>query len=202
MLSLDTLTKKPDTINQFGETIVDLTAASFTHSNDVTIVGSCIVGDELEMRPDLVAKIYYGDISKLDCILKFNGISNPFSLESGTTLLIGNQKEMESNFISASSQDPTAKAVDLRTKFFDPNRLSKKDSKRLALVQQKSQLFPNGASNLPPNMANIGSVEMKVQNGVVIFGGDVVANKDNCPETLSRAVVKAKLLEKRIFKGI
>jgi hypothetical protein len=198
MLSIETLIKKPQTINQNNEQIVDFTAATFIYKRDVRIIGSGIVSDELEMRPDLVARIYYGDVSKLDYILKFNGISNPFSLEKGTTLIIGDQKEMEQNLIANSGPE---KKQDIRSKFFDKNRLSKKDSKRLELMQEKSKEFTNGASNLPPNMADIGSTEVKVKDGVVVFGGDVVANKDNCPEVLSRAKVKAKLLENKIFKN-
>ncbi len=201
MLSINTLVKKPNTVNQFNEDIVDLTSATFIYKRDVTVIGSGIVTDELEMRPDLVAKIYYGDISKLDYILKFNGISNPFSLESGTILIIGDEKEMDQNFTNNVNTNPEEKQADIRKKFFDENRLSKKDIKRLDLIKKKSQEFSNGASNLPPNMADIGSQEIKVKDGVVIFGGDVVANKDNCPEVLSRAKVKAKLLEKKIFKN-
>jgi hypothetical protein len=201
MLTLETLRKKPDVVNQSNEDIVDLTAATFTYKQDVTVIGSGIVSEDLEMRPDLVARIYYGDISKLDYILKFNGISNPFSLEKGTILIIGDAKEMESNFVG-DVKNVEKKNVDIRKKFFDENRLSKKDSKRLELLKKKSQEFANGASNLPPNMADIGSQEMTVKDGVVIFGNDVVANKDNCPEVLSRAKVKAKLLEKKIFKNV
>lgn len=200
MLSLQTLTKKPDTVNQMNEDIVDLTAATFVYKRDVTIIGSGIVSDELEMRPDLVAKIYYGDISKLDYILKFNGISNPFSLEKGTILIIGDSKEMESNF-TGDAKNVEKKNVDIRKKFFDENRLSKKDTKRLELLKKKSQEFSNGASNLPPNMADIGSKELTVKDGVVIFGKDVVASKADCPEVLSRAKVKSKLLESKIFKN-
>lgn len=201
MLSLDTLTKKTTAVNQFGENIIDLTFASFLYNRDVTVTASTMVTDDFEMRPDLIARIYYGNISKLDYILKFNGISNPFSLERGTILLIGDLKEMESNFVNVTTNSPETKSADLRAKFFDKNRLSKKDVKRLELVQQKSSQFQNAASNLPPNMADIGSQEIKVENGVVVFGGDVVANKDNCPEVLSRAKVKAKLLEKKIFQN-
>ena len=202
MLSINTLVKKPQTVNQNNEDIVDFTAPTFIYKRDVTIIGSGIVTEELEMRPDLVSKIYYGDISKLDYILKFNGISNPFSLEKGTILIIGDVKEMEQNFISEVNRDPETKQVDIRKKFFDEKRLSKKDLKRLELVRKKSDEFANAASNLPPNMADIGAQEIKVKDGVVIFGGDVVADKDNCPEVLSRARVKAKLLEKKIFKNV
>jgi hypothetical protein len=201
MISLDTLTKKPVAVNSYGENVIDLSAASFVYKNDVTVTGSALVTDELEMRPDLIARVYYGDISKLDYLLKFNGISNPFALASGDILLIGSATDMDANFVTASS-NPETKSADLRAKFFDANRLSKKDAKRLALVQNKSKAFQNAASNLPPNMADIGSQELKVQNGVVIFGGDVVANANNCPEVLSRAKVKSKLLEQKIFKNV
>ena len=202
MLSIESLVKKPSVVNQFGEDIIDLTSPSFIYKRDVTVKSSCIVTDEFEMRPDLVAKIYYGDISKLDYILKFNGISNPFSLERGTILIIGDVTEMKSNFSSPiSSTNNNKKTDDLRKKFFDVNRLSKKDAKRLELVRKKSQEFQNPASNLPPNMAEIGSKEMTIKDGLVIFGADVVANKDNCPEVLSRAKIKAKLLENKIFKN-
>ena len=201
MISLNTLTSKPIAVNQFNENIIDLTSPSFIYKNDVTVISTGIVSDELEMRPDLVAKIYYGDISKLDFVLKFNGISNPFSLEMGTILLIGDLDEMKQNFSSESNVNQETNQVDIRAKFFDEKRLSKKDVKRLELIKKKSQEFSNGASNLPPNMADMGSQEIKIQDGVVIFGGDVVANKDNCPETLSRAIVKKKLLEKKIFKN-
>jgi len=155
------------------------------------------------MRPDLVARIYYGDIRKLDYILKFNGISNPFSLESGTILLIGEPSEIESNFVSSNStNDSTQKSQDLRDKFFDKNRLSKKDAKRIDLVKQKSKQFQNAASNLPPNFAEQGSTELTVQNGIVIFGANAVPNNTNCPVVLSRAKVKAKLIENKIFQNI
>lgn len=200
MLSLKTLLGKPSITNQDGEEIVDLTAASFIFHTDISISGNGIVTDELEMRPDLVAKIYYNDIRKVDYVLKFNGISNPFSLERGTILIIGDIKEMDLSF-SNNKTNPEKTKVDIRTKFFDENRLSKKDVKRLELVKKKSEEFANGASNLPPNFAEPGSQEIKVKDGIVIFGADVVANKSDCPEVLSRARVKAKLLEKKIFKN-
>ena len=200
MLSIRTLTEKPNIVDINNENIIDFSAASFYFNSDVSIIGSGIVTDELEMRPDLVSKIYYNDISKVDYILKFNGISNPFSLERGTILLIGDATEMKLNFQSGINVEN--KKDDIRKRFFDENRLSKKDIKRLELVKKKSEEFANGASNLPPNFADIGSQEIKVKDGIVIFGGDVVANKSDCPEVLSRARVKAKLLEKRMFKDI
>ncbi len=199
MLSLETLFKKPNTTVD-GESIVDLTASTFSFGRSVSIIGSGIVSSDLEMRPDLVAQIYYGDDSKLDYILKFNGISNPFSLEAGTVLLIGDMKDMQQNFIKGDNNDPEKKVIDIRKKFFDENRLSKKDVKRLELIKKKSDAEGNNASLLPPNFAEEGSKEIKVKDGIVIFGGDVVSNADSCKDAVhSRARVKEKLLQKKIF---
>jgi len=200
MLSIKTLTQKSDGHSANGDDVIDLTSTSFNYNYDVNIIGVGIVSDELEMRPDLVAKIYYSDISKLDYILKFNGISNPFSLEKGTILIIGDKTDLEKNFTNTVGKSKDEKQADIRKKFFDVNRLSKKDVKRLELIKKKSEEFANPASNLPPNFAEIGSKEIEIKDGIVIFGGDVVGNKDSCPEVLSRAVVKAKLLEKKTFK--
>ena len=42
---------------------------------------------------------------------------------------------------------------------------------------------------------------IKYKNGKIIFGEDVTTiNKENCPETLTRARVKEKLLQNQIFK--
>ena len=198
MLSIKTLFQKPESTDRYGDSIIDLTYSTFKFNDNINVIRTGIVSSELEMRPDLVAKIYYKDISKIDYLLKFNGISNPFSLEAGTIVLIADENQI-GNCFTGSKTTSEKKQIDIRTKFFDPARLSKKDAKRLALIQQKSQTFVNGASNLPPNMADIGSQEIKVKDGVVIFGGDVVANKKDCPTVLSRAVLKSKLIEKRIF---
>ena len=200
MLSIKTLTKKSDGLSANGEDVIDLTSVSFGYNYEVNIIGLGIVSEELEMRPDLIAKIYYSDISKLDYILKFNGISNPFSLEKGTILIIGDKTDLEKNFTNTVGKSKDEKQADIRKKFFDVNRLSKKDVKRLELIKKKSEEFANPASNLPPDFAEIGSKEIEIKDGIVIFGGDVVGNKDSCPEVLSRAVVKAKLLEKKTFK--
>lgn len=194
MLSIDTLNKKPLFTTPGNESIIDLSAPAFVYKNDVAITKTCFVTDDMEMRADLVARVYYGDSNKLDYILKFNGISNPFALQQGTILLIGDAKEMEQNFTKETSQ----KLDDIRKRFFDSSRLSKKDQKRLELIKKKGE-GASAAANLPPNMAEVGDKEIKVKDGVVVFGGDVVANKDNCPEVLSRAKVKSKLLENKIF---
>lgn len=200
MLTITTLTKKPEATNAAGEKVVDLSSSTFQFNGDITIVGTGLVSDELEMRADLVAKIYYGNSNKFDHILKFNGISNPFSLEAGTVLLIGDEAQLDACFTKSSSTNSESNKEDIRKRFFDPNKLSKKDAKRLELMKKKSE-GANAANLTPPNIAEPGAKEISVKDGMVMFGTDVVANKENCPVPLSKATVKAKLLQNKIFRN-
>jgi len=66
----------------------------------------------------------------------------------------------------------------------------------------KSEQRANGSkTNLPPNFAEPGSKELKVVDGKVIFGGDVVPSSENCVDPLSKARAKSKLIENKIFKN-
>ena len=56
--------------------------------DNVDIIVEHTVALREEGRPDLVALKYYGDHSYTDLILKFNGISNPFSMSEGDTIEI------------------------------------------------------------------------------------------------------------------
>lgn len=196
MLLIETLRRKP-TITVNGENITDLTSASWNFTQALNVQSTILVSDDTEMRPDLIAQLYYGNHSKLDFICKFNGISNPFSLEKGQVILIGDDFEMQSAFTTAPSTNTGDAKKDIRDKFFDQNRLSKKDAKRLEFIKKKTATTTT--TNLPPNFATPNSTEITVKDGKVIFGNTVVANASNCTVPLSRAKVKAKLLENRIF---
>jgi len=200
MLLIDTLRGKSEfTHPKTNEIIIDLTEASFKFTGPQLITGTVLVTEDFAMRPDLVAKHVLGNQDKFDYLLKFNSISNPFSIDRGDILLLIDETSMK---LSKAIGGTETKKEDIRKRFFDPKRLSKKDQKRLDFIKKKSSTLPNASAQaLPPNFAEPGSQEMKVVDGKIIFGGDVVVNKDNCPEPASRARVKAKLLENKIFKN-
>lgn len=196
MLLISTLRRKP-TVTVGADEIIDLTSPSWNFNSALNIQSTMIVSYDTQMRPDLIAQLYYGDHNKLDYICKFNGIANPFSLEAGQVLFIGDADDLKTAFTETPSSTKGDSKKDIRDKFFDPNRMSKKDSKRLEYIRKKS----TSATNLPPNFAAPGNTEITVKDGKVIFGNDVVSNANNCPVPLSRATVKAKLLANNIFKN-
>lgn len=204
MFQFKTLRNKPVITGQDGEQTLDLSAPTWEFSYIVNVTGSTIVPEEMAMRPDLVSTTLYGDMNKVDYVTKLNGISNPFSLMPGQLILAGEPGEIAEAMQMAKDKNDADERIDLRSKLFDPTKLSRKDVKRLEYIQQKSKAADEAsmpASNLPPNFAEIGRDEITVKDGKVVFGDNVVSNKADCPEPLSRARVKAKLLEAKIFRS-
>ena len=71
-----------------GDLVIDLISSTFNFSNSVSPVeGYTQVQPDEEARPDLVTNRVYGNHNLWETLLKYNGISNPFSLEAGYILL-------------------------------------------------------------------------------------------------------------------
>ena len=197
MLYIETLLKKRYITKPNGDTIIDLTFSSLnTDVENPTEVSIIMVSEDLAMRPDLISKAVYGDDSKLDYLLKYNNISNPFSLNTGDILIIPDPFKMAKMFVMPEADVLTDLSTNIKQfNYIDPK--TKKDSKRLELLQLKSQ----NKELLPPNINREGDTNIKYKDGKIIFGEDVTnINKANCPETLTRARVKEKLLNNQIFK--
>jgi hypothetical protein len=201
MLFIETLRNKP-IFKRGNDIIKDLTSSSLEFSRDVQVVDAGTVSDEMAMRPDLIARVFFRDANKLDYILKFNGISNPFSIDSGDVILVPDYDDMKGTMKSKKAKDSRESKDEVTKKFFDPERLSKKDNKRLEYLRAKSESMENGSkTNLPPNFAEPGAQELKIVDGKVIFGDDVVPNAERCVDPLSKARAKSKILQKKIFKN-
>ena len=79
-----------------GDTIIDLISSTF----DFTKSGGAVEGyirvkEEETMRPDLIAIRMYSDQQYYESLLKYNGISNPFSINYNDILLAPPFKDLE-----------------------------------------------------------------------------------------------------------
>ena len=112
------------------------------------MIAKHIVKDDDVVRPDRVAVEHYGTTEGLDIILKFNGISDPFSLNPGETLWIPidtiSYYKLESP--AAFEENP------IKKQFIDTKRLSKTDQRRLEALKKKY----NKEALLPPNVIPLG----------------------------------------------
>lgn len=179
-----------------GERIVELVRGifDFTSLDGFNQHSVYRVTDETAMRPDLLSHFIYRDQNLMDHLLKFNGISNPFSIYPGQIIYA----PLESDMLACTR--PLLEIVSDR---------SPKSSK-LALIKPKTQRDKSRLDHLnkiakdpvaPPNVTLPGDKNIKIIGGSIVFGDDVTqVKKRDCPEPLSRTRIKEALITNKIFK--
>ena len=81
MLISKILRSKLQFIKSNGDTLIDLISSTFDFNKGGTSNAGLIrVSEDEIMRPDLISTRIYTESSKWDILLKYNGISNPFSI--------------------------------------------------------------------------------------------------------------------------
>ena len=176
----------------------DLTRSSIDRGAFANIAANSryIVDEFHEMRPDLIALALYGDQNMTDLLLKYNAISNPFSLEKGTILFVPKREDLI-NMVIFPTEIPDIGALGSEKRedlFLNPK--NNKDKDRIKQLKEDSDV----GEILPPNVNKKGDKNVKIKDGKLIFGEDVTSvNKENCPETLSRANLKRALIKNNLF---
>jgi hypothetical protein len=218
MLSSKILQKKK-LIDRFATKVTDLISSTFSFPKSTSGSGISVVNEYENMRPDLVANRIYGDQSKWDAILKYNGISNPFSIQQGDLLYAIPFAALNTVYIAPVTIPQRGERVETDVNgalLDDGNRGNKgKDKKRVENLANKNAqrargaaAAKNGASGatvgkdgkLPPNLSKKGDKSVKIKDGRLVFGEDVTTvNKDNCPVPISRARLQAALLKDKLF---
>lgn len=195
MLFLKLLASKLKFIKENGEIVTDLISSTFSFDKlGFTSSGPIVIQSGEDMRPDLVAQRVYGDVNKFDALLKYNGISNPFSIKEGDILVglpygnLDNAFKQPLIVIEKGSE----KTNETERLFMDPK--TKKDKDRLDELKKQNKDI------LPPNVNKPGDKNIKIKDGRIIFGEDVTTiNKDNCPIPISRARLQQALLKNKLF---
>ena len=135
----------------------------FRNKEVVPIIATHTVREDEVGRPDLISLEYYNTDSKTDIILKWNGISDPFSLRPGEVL------EIPTDEVPFYKLDRPSKFEDnkIKNEFVQGKKLSKKDLARIEALKKKY----NKDVLLPPNVIAVGKKNFKfTADGNVILG--------------------------------
>ena len=135
----------------------------FRNRGDVEIIAYHTVLEDDIGRPDLIALKHYGDQSKTDMILKWNRISDPFSIMPGEIL------EIPAEYTPFYKLDRPAAFEDNKVKneFVQGKKFSKKDLRRLEALKKKY----NKETLLPPNVIPLGKKNYAFKkDGTVVLG--------------------------------
>jgi len=169
----NSLDKKPNFTRPDGIEIKDLTSSMFDlKSLNYISYNVYKVPKEFEMRPDLISGAVYNNSLYAELILKYNGISNPFSIKEGDIILIPNLGSMETIMAKPSGVDVDGtQAIRNTYKYIDPIKIPKKTKVNTFQSRQIVGGAKEGA--LPANIAKEGETQITYRNGRVYFGESV-----------------------------
>jgi len=185
MLLSRILQQKPKFEKPNGDIITDLTRSTFAFPRAASAIGGITLVDDFEkMRPDLIANRMLGKQSLWDSLLKFNGISNPFSINAGDGIYILPSNNLEESVVIPAIYPDRGEASELNPDSVANNRLldpkTQKDKDRLKNLQKKI------GEVLPPNINRKGVENAKQVDGKVIFGDSNTAAAGKVSSSISR----------------
>ena len=178
-----TIDQKPEVTDARGNRIIDLTKSIFARNatpvSDYEVVH---MSDVYEMRPDLVSQAMYGTDTYTEFILKFAGISNPFTLYEDDILLIPNQNQAEgmmadNNSGDKATSDAETRMAEIRNFYKFVNTEYKPD--KTSYDNLKNTVIPSGVIKpserteyMVPYISEDGRTAITIRNNRVYFGED------------------------------
>jgi len=184
---LNTLDRKPLFRKEDGNIIRDLTQSIFDFKSANSINYQAYrVPMEYQMRCDLIAQAVYNNTIYGEYILKFNGISNPFTISNGDIILIPNLDSAKQNIKqeAEAAGDNAESQIRKSYKYLDPTKAPTTDPNAVKFDNRDLKNNPGGTAAstskglnelafeeaLPPNIAAEGQNQVTYRNGRVYFG--------------------------------
>jgi hypothetical protein len=197
MLSIDILENKQEKIVN-GTRMIDLTTPSIDQEINPGYSRFIVTTEEMTMRADLVSHMYCGNQDKLGTLLKINSIGNPFSLDNNEILFIPDARTLNNL-----PKKPAGEEQGQIRKSF-----RKQLQERVSKVSENRKEYLNSVSiseatqvPLPPNVAQDGSEQFKVENGKLIFGSDIGVCRTKIQQNKSVATIKSRFAQRQIFES-
>lgn len=146
-----------------------MTEPSILFADGINVVAEHIVTSDEVGRIDMISRKYFrGDLPS-ELILKYNNISNPFSINEGDIILIPELNPALKKWNTIKEIDDINLEIDnIRAQFLDTKRLSKKDAARIEYLQRKAAQLKNGSTQiLPPNILKSGQENLDIKDGKI-----------------------------------
>ncbi|MBW2998201.1 hypothetical protein KY321_01560, partial [Candidatus Woesearchaeota archaeon] len=129
---------------------------------------------EYAMRPDLISQSVYNNYLYAEIILKYNGISNPFTINEGDVILIPDLDSALQKMKPTGTGNKADQAEKIRDsyKYIDP--LKRPNKNKITKKFDERQVVSSATTgSLPPNIADEGVSQITPRNGRVYFGEGV-----------------------------
>ena len=163
-------------INKNGIEIVDFISRIF---NDKKIGDGVFnlyrVPESMKMRIDLVSLAAYGTDEYADILLKYNGISNPFTLNTDDILLVPTLDTIADDLIPLQSANNVADKIRNYHKYIDKSK-----APSIVGSQPTNMKIDKNIEYKEANIADAGVASITLRNGRMYFGdnNDVLCATD------------------------
>ena len=168
-----------------GEQKINLAIPPFKIARNARLLNIHYVKQDEVMRPDLISTIKLGNQNRMGSLLKFNGISNPFSIYEGQILAVPTQQTVNDIFNSKKIKNQASSSSNTNTNPLQSFRKNQEQKKfqispgRKQFLDDKIKNKPN--MTLPPNVAQPGTSQVIKENGFVIFAPNSGGGGTNIP---------------------
>ena len=140
-----------------------------------------LVEERYLARLDLISFDAYGDINSMDIIMKFNQISNPFSMALYDIIAIPDA-ESARQFYQKEKLSTVKSIKDTKALFIDPTRASQKDQARIKQLEALANKRENGSTEVKPtNLLRDGEIPFSTDGTALIFAPSI--SKPRFPPT-------------------
>lgn len=119
------------------------------------------------MRPDLVSISAYNTDEQTEMILKYNGISNPFTIDEDDVIVIPNIDSVKNALAPINNNTRNGDAIIRRAnKYVDKAKIPVRDNTTVGPIGKNVTV----TNPLPPNIAGEGASAITSRNGRIYFG--------------------------------
>lgn len=138
-------------------------------SDGISTIAKHVVKEDEVGRIDIISRRYFNGDLPSEVILKYNNISNPFSIDEGDVILIPEYGPALKKWNTIKEIDDINIEIDnIRGQFLDTKRLSKPDAARVEYLQRKAAQLKNGSKQiLPPNILKSGEENLNIKDGKI-----------------------------------
>lgn len=158
-----------------GETMIDFTENNFQVNYldpYLRVQRVMLVQEKHICRPDLICFEAYGNVDYVDALLKFNQISNPFSMNLFDIIIVPQIDSYVRFYQKLSKNSPIINNT--KALFLDPRLASQKDINRLKQLEKIAQKRKNGSLQpKPTNLLRPGEVPFESTGNALIFAPSI-----------------------------
>lgn len=203
----NTIDGKQHITDQNGNDIIDLTTSIFKSSaRGISSYNTIRMIEYFQMRPDKVAVNEYKSDEGTEYILKYSGISNPFSLKDDDILVIPNMEDAAAQMTDYTEEKSSTSQDQVKLYYKYTNTDFKSDSTSYDNLANKTiksgVLDPTETGEFSvPYISDDGETAITIKNGRMYFG-DYKAVNDTTVDTDSQSKLQTLLDSKCLSQGM